>query len=90
MSEVKRLHWTDMGMCRDAAPDDRPLYVRATDYDAALRTIRELEAERERFERWAKRRGYPIERDHSGEYLWSTECRWEGWQARARVRVKPK
>ena len=46
--------------------------------------------ERERFERWARRRGYPIERDHSGEYLWSTECRWEGWQARARVRGSKK
>ena len=38
---------------------------------------------RERFERWARRRGYPIERDHTGEYLWPTEYKWEGWQARA-------
>lgn len=42
---VKRLHWTDMGMCLDVAPDDRPLYVTASDYDAAQARIRELEAQ---------------------------------------------
>jgi hypothetical protein len=31
---VKLLHWTDMGMCLDVAPDNRPLYVTASDYDA--------------------------------------------------------
>jgi hypothetical protein len=42
---VKRLHWTDMGMCLDVAPDNRPLYVTASDYDAAQARIRELEAQ---------------------------------------------
>ena len=47
--------------------------------------------ERERFERWAKRRGFDLERSYTGDYKWTQErYAWLGWQVRARVRVKPK
>ena len=42
--------------------------------------------ERERFERWARRRGYLLDQ-RDGEYvsLYAAGA-WNGWQARARVR----